>query len=290
MYRHIISPMDADLERISYDDKEGIVARYLNNYEGIWHYHPEYEIVLNLKSNGTRIIGDSVELFEAGNFVIIAGNIPHAWNYYTGDSVFPEKHGIMVHFHESSLGDKLLSKHEMQEVRDLLKMAGRGVEFSSDDASKAQVYLEAMTESRGIDKIINFFNVLRVMCRAENKRLLCSHNYSASEDTGGNKRMSDVYTYLRENFFKPLTLNKVSAIAGMTPFAFSRFFKNQCGSGFVEYLNRLRTSKACYLLRETEFLIHDIALQCGFESISNFNKQFRKTEGVSPRTYRAQFR
>jgi transcriptional regulator GlxA family with amidase domain len=76
----------------------------------------------------------------------------------------------------------------------------------------------------------------------------------------------------------------------MNPFAFSRLFKKHCGSGFVEYLNRIRTSKACYLLRETSHQVHDIASECGFSSISNFNKQFRKTEGISPRDYRAQFR
>ncbi|HPF03519.1 MAG TPA: AraC family transcriptional regulator [Bacteroidales bacterium] len=278
------------MEKISYDDKEGIVVRYLNKYEGIWHYHPEFEIVLTMEGNGTRIVGDSVELFEACDLVMIAGNIPHAWNYYAEDDIIPEKHGIVVHFSESSFGDRLLTRHEMNEVRELLRMAERGIGFSSEDACKTRMHLEAMTESRGIDKVINFFNVLRLMCRADCKKVLCSENYKISEDTGGNKRMSDVYTYIRENFFNPISLEKVSAIAGMTPFAFSRFFKNHCGSGFVEYLNRLRTSKACYLLRETEYMVHDIASKCGFESISNFNKQFRKSEGVSPRIYRAQFR
>ena len=75
----------------------------------------------------------------------------------------------------------------------------------------------------------------------------------------------------------------------MNPNSFSRYFKKNCGAGFVEYLNRVRTNKACYLLRETDYQIRDIASECGFSSISNFNKQFRKSEGVSPGFYRAQF-
>jgi AraC-like DNA-binding protein len=76
----------------------------------------------------------------------------------------------------------------------------------------------------------------------------------------------------------------------MSPIAFSRFFKRNSGVGFVEYINKVRTNKACYLLRETEYQVHDIAMECGFSSISNFNKQFRKAEGISPRDYRAQFK
>ena len=102
--------------------------------------------------------------------------------------------------------------------------------------------------------------------------------------------MADVYTYIRENYFKPISLGEISKIAKMSPYSFSRYFKKNCGAGFVEYLNRVRTNKALYLLRETEYQVHDIAIECGFAGISNFNKQFRKTEGVSPSDYRAQFK
>jgi AraC-like DNA-binding protein len=75
----------------------------------------------------------------------------------------------------------------------------------------------------------------------------------------------------------------------MSPFAFSRYFKKNSGAGFVEYVNQVRTNKACYLLRETDYQVHDIAIDCGFASISNFNKQFRKSVGISPSDYRTQY-
>ena len=108
-------------------------------------------------------------------------------------------------------------------------------------------------------------------------------------DEYGNKRMTDVYTFIRENFHKSISLKEISHIANMSPFAFSRYFKQKSGAGFVEYVNQVRTNKACYLLRETEYQVHEIAIDCGFASISNFNKQFRKAVGISPRDYRAQF-
>ena len=282
--------MVAELESISYDDGEGFQAAYISDSGGIWHFHPEYELVLNMKTNGTRIIGDSVELFDQYDMVLIAGNIPHCWNYYKQDNNLPEKHGIIVHFKVSSLGDALLAQHEMSSLKYLLNDAERGIAFSVDDARKAEKFLAQMVKSKGIDKVLEFFNVLNILCKSEKIGLLCSENYKLAYDEKGNKKMTDVYTYIRENYFKPISLEKVAKIARMSPFSFSRYFKKNCGACFVEYLNRVRTNKACYLLRETEYQVQDIALECGFGSISNFNKQFRKTEGLSPRDYRAQFK
>jgi AraC-like DNA-binding protein len=282
--------MVAELEQIGYDDSGGFIAEYINDTGGLWHFHPEYELVLNISSNGTRIIGDSVELFDKYDMVLIGGKIPHSWNYYKSDKSLSDKHGIMVHFRTSSLGESLLAQHELNCVRELLSQAERGIGFSVEDARTAEKYLVRMISNKGIDKMIDFFNVLRIMCLTEKKVLLCTENYKQAYDERGNKRMAEVYTYIRENYFKPVTLEKISKIARMSTFAFSRFFKKNCGSGFVEYLNRVRTNRACYLLRETDYQVHDIAIECGFGSISNFNKQFRKTEGISPRDYRSQFK
>jgi AraC-like DNA-binding protein len=282
--------MIAELEKIQYDDGGGFRASYITDPGGYWHFHPEYELVLNIKSNGTRIIGDSVELFDQYDMVFISGNIPHCWNYYRQNNMLPEKHGIMVHFKLESIGDALLSQHELHELKWLLNEAERGIVFSVEDAKKAEKYLVQMINNKGIDKLIDFFNLMKILITSDKKSMLCSENYKLEFDERGNKRMADVYLYIRENYFKPIHLDKIAKIAKMNPVAFSRYFKKNCGAGFVDYLKRVRTNKACYLLRETDYQVHDIAMECGYASISNFNKQFRKAEGFSPSDYRAQFR
>lgn len=281
--------MVAELEKIPYYDGSGFQALYLNDNGGVWHFHPECELLLNTAGYGTRIIGDNVELFDKYEMTLISGNIPHCWNYYKVEGKLPENHGIALYFSLSSLGKDLLNQHEMNSVRELLEEAERGIAFSEEDARKAEVHLADMINHTGIDKMIDFFLILKILINAEKRRQLCSENYKLSFEETGNKRMSEVYSYIRENFKKHITLDEVSKIAGMSTFSFSRYFKRNSGAGFVEYLNQVRTNKACYLLRETAYQIQDIAESCGFSSISNFNKQFRKTVGLSPREYRAQF-
>lgn len=281
--------MIAELEKIQYDNEGGFRAEYITDTGGIWHFHPEYELVLNIKSNGTRIIGDSVELFDRYDLVLIGGNIPHCWNYYKHNNTLPEKHGIMLHFKIRSLGESLLSQYELQAFNQLLDEADRGIVFSQEDAKKVEKHLVQMVNNSGLEKLIDYFRVFKILCDSTIKGFLCSDNYKLAFDERGNKKMTMVYSYVRENYFKPISITKISKVAKMSPFAFSRFFKKNSGAGFVEYLNRVRTNRACYLLRETDYHVYDIAMECGFTSISNFNKQFRKAEGISPRNYRAQF-
>lgn len=281
--------MIAELEEITFDDSGGFRTEYVSGKSGFWHFHPEYEIALNTKSNGTRIVGDSVEIFDNYDLVLIGGNIPHCWNYYRDNETLPEERGIMLHFKIGSIGESLLSQHELTPVRKLLLESGRGIVFSVEDAKMAEPFLRDMAKTKGLEKMISFFSILRVLCSSERKSALCSENYRHSHDERGNMKMAEVYTFIRENFHKPLTLEKVSKIAHMSPFSFSRFFKKNSGTGFVEYLNKVRMTRACHLLRETRYQIRHVATECGFLSISNFNKQFRKAEGISPKAYRAQF-
>jgi len=282
--------MVAELEKINYDDSGGFRAEYISDTNGFWHFHPEYEIMLNTRINGTRIVGDSVELFDQYDLTLIGSNIPHCWNYYMNRDSVPQERGVMVHFRLSSLGEELLSQHELHTIRNLLIESERGIVFSVEDAKKAEPHLLSMVHNKGIDKMINFFSILKIMSSSGKRNLLCSENYKQAFDERGNKKMTDVYNYIRENFSKPITLEKASRIAKMSPFSFSRYFKKNCGAGFIEYLNTVRMNKACHLLRETEYQIHQISEQCGFSSISNFNKHFRKSEGMAPRDYRAQFK
>jgi AraC-like DNA-binding protein len=286
----VLTTMVAELEKISYDDSGGFRAEYITDTNGFWHFHPEYEITLNTKSNGTRIVGDSVELFDQYDLVLIASNIPHCWNYYKNKPLTPQDRGITLHFKLSSLGEALLSQHEMHTVKKLLIESERGLAFSVEDAKNAEVCLTRMIASKGIEKVIHFFSLLKILCASEKRTTICSENYKQAFDERGNKKMTAVYNHIRENYSKNISLEKISRVAHLSPYAFSRYFKKNCGAGFIEYLNRVRLNKACYLLRETEYQVHKIAAECGFSSISNFNKQFLRTEGLSPRDYRAQFK
>ena len=281
--------MSAKLEKIPYEDGGGFRAAYINDKGGFWHFHPEFELVLNLNSYGTRIIGDSVELFDHNDMIFIASNIPHCWNQFKQNGEVPENHGIVCHFREDGFGKDFLSQKELNGLRKLLCNAKKGIKFQPEDAIKAEAPLRSMIENSGMKKMISFFTLLELMITARESKPILSDKYIHDFDHMGNERMTSVYTYIRENYQNPITLDEVAGVANMSSYAFSRYFSKNCGMGLIEYINQVRLNKSCYLLRETDRQVQDIAFECGFSSISNFNKQFIKSKEMPPREYRNKF-
>ncbi|MBM3420080.1 MAG: helix-turn-helix transcriptional regulator [Bacteroidetes bacterium] len=282
--------MIAELEKIEFPGTTGFMASYLDDKGGIWQFHHEFELMLNLKSYGTRIIGDSVELFDRYDMTLIAGNIPHSWNHYLHEGGVPPGHGIVLHFSRASLGEGFIAQHEMNSLRELLEIASLGIAFSETDARKAEPFLDIMTRTSGMEKMAAFFSLMHILCSSGKKRQLCSENYKPAADNRGNPVISRVYEYIRQNYSKPLTINDLASVAEMKPGSFGKYFKRNCGTGVVEYVNQVRSNRACYLLRETDRHVYEIAIECGFQSISNFNKLFRKHNMVTPVEYRGRFR
>nr|WP_255784992.1 AraC family transcriptional regulator [Membranihabitans maritimus] len=68
--------------------------------------------------------------------------------------------------------------------------------------------------------------------------------------------------------------------------ALCNFFKERFRMTFVEYVNSIRIGQACVIMSETDRTIAQIAYQCGFNSLANFNRQFKKYKGMNPSTYR----
>lgn len=281
--------MIPEIISIRHDDGSGFRAEWVDNESSFLHVHPEYEIVLNVTGNGTRVAGDSVEIFDRYDLVIYGPELRHFWNFYKKDDKDTGRHAMMCHFRRESLGEPLLSQFETADLRRLLDDAARGIAFTPDTGRAAEEPMRRLMTETGMKKMVSLFRLLEILCSAEKYKLLSGDNSAGSREMI-DSRLTAVCTFVRDNFFRPIPVKEVAAIAKMSPHSFSRFFSRSTGSGFVDYVNQVRTNKACYLLRETDHQINEIVFECGFATVSNFNKQFRKHAGMSARDYRAQYR
>jgi len=93
---------------------------------------------------------------------------------------------------------------------------------------------------------------------------------------------------IQENLEEKISLVEVAAAVRICPSYLSEQFKQVTGHNFVEYVAQARLAKACELLRTTGARISDIAFASGFQSLSQFNRVFKKMRGKSPRSYRAE--
>ncbi|MBQ1236953.1 MAG: helix-turn-helix domain-containing protein [Oscillospiraceae bacterium] len=105
-------------------------------------------------------------------------------------------------------------------------------------------------------------------------------------ETPSTARLKFVLQQIRQDYALPVTVEEMAGRCGLSTSHFMRWFRQMTGSSFVSYLNEYRLSEAAQLLRGSDKKILTVANETGFDSLSNFNRQFRQRYGVTPREYR----
>lgn len=97
--------------------------------------------------------------------------------------------------------------------------------------------------------------------------------------------LSRVLSYIQENLDCKLSLESLAQMASFSPFHFHRLFSAYVGEPVTSYIRRLRLEKAAEALCQTEESITSIALSVGYQTVTAFERSFKKYFGVSPTEY-----
>lgn len=253
----------------------------------IWHYHPELELVVILKSEGTCFVGDSIEKFEVGDIILIGKNLPHMWlndeDYFKQNTSQGAK-AIAIHFKQDYLGASFFETQEMKHISDLFKRAKYGLKFLNTDHSFIPD-IQNMLQLKGFEKTMSFINILNKLAKHGQTKRLASEGFLNSFNPTKNETQDKVQAYIFKNFNKTITLEEVAKVANMNASAFSRFFKRMNHKTFSRHVTEIRIGYACKLLLEDRFNISAICYESGFNNISNFNRQFKIIMKCSPSYY-----
>jgi AraC-like DNA-binding protein/ligand-binding sensor protein len=106
------------------------------------------------------------------------------------------------------------------------------------------------------------------------------------EDEAESPMIRRARAYILANQADPIDLDKVAQAMHVSTFYFCKMFKKATGLTFTDYLSRVRVEKAKTLLLNPHLRISEIAYDVGFQSLTHFNRMFRKIVGESPTVYR----
>jgi AraC-like DNA-binding protein/mannose-6-phosphate isomerase-like protein (cupin superfamily) len=255
-----------------------------------WHYHPELELVWVRRGKGTRFIGDSIEPYEDGDIVLIGANLPHCYHQtgaVAGDSA--ESAAVVVQFRPETFDSALAALAELRPVRVLLNDAKYGLHVGGQAAERVRALMRKLPESAALPRLIGLIEILDVLtCAGGDLRRLASADYDISDDLAerNRRRIETVHDYVRQNLAYGINQAEAARLTGLTPSAFSRFFRKMTGQTFVRFVNSVRIAEACRLLAETNECVTEIAFSCGYWSIANFNRQFAQFKGMNPTRFR----
>ena len=177
----------------------------------------------------------------------------------------------------------------MNDIRELLERSRRGLKFTGETKREAAHFIDRSISDSGIQKVINLMTLLNMMATSTEYKLLASVGFTDSINSEDFERFNKIYKFLIKNFTNPIKLKEISALVGLTPTAFCRYFKERTKKTFVEYLNEMRIGYAKKLLLEDKMKISTIGIESGFHNFSNFIFQFKKITGTTPSQYQKKF-
>lgn len=111
-------------------------------------------------------------------------------------------------------------------------------------------------------------------------------NMVTKKEEHENQLVVKAQSYIQENFQKDLSLDEVSRQLDLSPYYFSKLFKEETGSNFVEYVTGLRVARAKELLQQETLSMKEICVSVGYGDPNYFSRIFKKHTGVTPTEYR----
>lgn len=254
------------IDRTSKENSSWTIRKNIgHHFLKLWHYHPELELVLILKSTGIKFIGDSIEQFKENDLILIGENLPHMWlsdqEYFEKDTDLISE-AIAIHFKTDFLGKEFLLHH----IAALLERARYGIRFFNIDQETLKS-LTGLPKEAAFERTIKLIRILDQLARHGSFKLLASEGYLHTLKHTDHKYLDKIYAYIFNNFKEPINLETAAQIAGMNPTAFSRSFKRIKQKTFSRFVNEIRIGYACKLLIENKLNITTICFESGFNNV-----------------------
>lgn len=270
------------------EDKDCFYLVDRNKDSFTYPLHKHEEIELNFVENcigARRIVGDSIEVLGQYDLALIGSNLEHTWDQNICKA--QKVREITIQFEPNLFGDTLLSKSQMKSIQRLLDNANNGIAFGMSAIMKIYTRLEEITHIQsGFYRVIKLLEILYELSMENDYHKLASSSFANVQVTTESRRVRKVQEYIDANYKQEIRLLTLADLAGMTPSAFSRFFKLRTGKTVQDYIIDVRIGHAARQLVDSQESIAEICIDCGFNNISNFNRIFKKKKGCSPSLFR----
>lgn len=281
--------------RLPKTGKEGFLIEddHLPHFYDKLHYHPELQLKYVVEGTGDLFAGDAFVHFEPGNLFLIGPNQSHVFKsdpvYFEGNSDLIA-HSISIFFQEESLGQGFFNLEEVSAIRRLIERSGRGLQFSKKVADTVGERILEVPGKQGFERFVEILRILHDLATSEEYKYLATVNTHSPLSDHESEKINDVINYILQNYQDDIKLADVSNIANYSQAAFCHFFKQHTRKTFVQFLIEVRVSKACKMLRNSDLNVSQICYDCGFNNVSNFNRQFKKITGLSPTAYTKKYK
>jgi AraC-like DNA-binding protein len=250
-----------------------------------WHFHPEFELSWVMSSHGTRYVGDYIRPYVPDEIVLYGPNLPHCSRNDGGRGEIVEQ--ITVQFAADCWGTGLFDTPQAAGIKALLEESHGALMFGPGTAAEIGGLMYQLDRLTGMTKLIKLLEVLDRLSHLERRTLTTSSYLNrVAVDQRLVDRLARVQRYIEQRFRGTVSQAEIAEQLGMTATAFSKFVRSTTGNTFMGLVKLARITEACRQLASGSDRITDVALDCGYQHTSHFDRHFMELKGVSPSVYR----
>lgn len=247
-----------------------------------WHFHPEIELVYVEAVKGVRHIGDHISTYEGSDLALIGSYIPHLNFDYGVQSVVET---VVVQFRQNFYEDPFYGQPEMKGIFELFEKAKTGIAFYGGTKAAAGAMLKQLTELKPFEQLMHLIKVFDLLSKSSEYSLLHTRPIANHAVIKEQERMHLIYQYVENNFQQPIVMDAIAKHVNLSVAAFCRYFKKSTKLTYTDFVNQYRINHAKKLLMQ-DANVTEACYEVGFESLSYFNKIFKKITGENPSAFR----
>ena len=255
------------------------------NFEVPWHQHVEYELILFIKGGGHSYIGNYVGEFSVDDIFFLGSNLPHTFQKDNPDLITS---AIVIHFKEDFWGNSFLSLPECKQIKQLLKTSVKGFHIQGESKVRMGKLIKKLVDVNGFERILLLCECLQIMSAKQEFKMLSTQEVGDFNHKH-KERIDKIFQFTIANFQETIRIEEVAGCVQMSIPAFCSYFKKSTKKTYIDFLNEIRVGFICKQLIDTSKSIESICYESGFNTIANFNKQFKSVKQMTPSKYRKQF-
>ncbi|WP_428660131.1 helix-turn-helix domain-containing protein [Runella sp.] len=251
-----------------------------------WHFHPEFELVYIEAPNGPRHVGEHFSQYEESDLVFIGSNIPHL-NFDYGVKTDYEE--IVLHISQDFLGNAFGVTPELSVIYQLFEKAQYGIAFGKGAKQLVGKRMKKLHLLPPFEQFLEVLSIFQLLATTDDYLLLHSKPVENQYTKKEQERLKRLYRFIDENYQRKIEIEEVADLSHLSNAAFCRYFKKITRLTFTEFLNHYRINQAKKLLLMDKN-VTESCFECGFESLSYFNRTFKKVTGENPFTFKKRYR
>ena len=268
-----------------------VADRHKKEFDFPIHQHEIFELNFVAGATGCRrVVGDSTEVIGDLDLVLITSpDLEHVWEQY--ECKTDDIHEVTVQFRlDFEAPTSPFKTNPYKSIYRMLIRAKRGLAFPTK--AILLVYhriVRLSTIEEGFLAVQELFSILYELSKFDDARELATSAFAKVEVDSDSRRILKVKNYIDDHYKGDMSLEQLANHVGMTPTAFSRYFKLRTGKNLSEYIVDIRLGHAARLLVDTTDSVSEICWATGFNTLSNFNRLFLKRKGCTPTEFRKKY-